>query len=49
VLTAKANLANINAQIAAKIASLTKDEHTLAWQVKLSTSDYISKADLDTA
>ncbi|MGO4910193.1 efflux RND transporter periplasmic adaptor subunit [Pseudorhodobacter sp. W20_MBD10_FR17] len=49
VLTAKANLANIKAQIAAKNASLVKAELTLARQVKLVTSDYVSKEDLDAA
>ncbi len=49
VLTAKANLANIKAQIAAKKASLIKAERTLARQTKLITSDYVSKEDLETA
>ncbi|MDX2483152.1 MAG: efflux RND transporter periplasmic adaptor subunit [Pseudodonghicola sp.] len=49
VLTAKANLANIKAQIAAKRASLIKAERTLARQTKLITSDYVSKEDLESA
>lgn len=49
VLTAKANLANIKAQIAAKSASLVKAELTLARQIKLITSDYVSKETLDAA
>ncbi|UYV38292.1 efflux RND transporter periplasmic adaptor subunit [Rhodobacteraceae bacterium D3-12] len=49
VLTARANLANIKAQIAAKNASLVKAELTLARQVKLITSDYVSKEALDAA
>lgn len=49
VLTAKANLANIKAQIAAKNASLVKADLTLARQIKLVTSNYVSKEDLDSA
>lgn len=49
VLTAKANLANIKAQIAAKNASLVKAKRTLARQIKLVTSDYVSKEDLEAA
>lgn len=49
VLTAKANLANIKAQIAAKNASLVKAEQTLARQLKLVTSDYVSKEVLEVA
>ncbi len=49
VLTAKANLANIKAQIAAKKASLVKAESTLERQLKLMTSDYVSQAALETA
>lgn len=49
VLTAKANLANIKAQIAAKNASLVKAEQTLARQLKLVTSDYVSKEALEVA
>ena len=49
VLTAKANLANIKAQIAAKNASLVKAKLTLDRQVKLTTSDYVSKEDLAAA
>ena len=49
VLTAKANLANIKAQIAAKNAGLIKAERVLERQTKLVTSNYISKEDLDTA
>lgn len=49
VLTAKANLANIKAQIAAKNASLVKAELILARQMKLITSDYVSKEDLEAA
>ncbi|ETX10225.1 hemolysin secretion protein D [Marinomonas ushuaiensis DSM 15871] len=49
VLTAKANLANIKAQIAAKNASLIKAKWTLDRQRKLTTSDYVSKEDLESA
>tara|TARA_R110002126_G_scaffold286859_1_gene439046 strand:+ start:4135 stop:5298 length:1164 start_codon:yes stop_codon:yes gene_type:complete len=49
VLTAKANLANIKAEIAAKKASLVKAEHVLERQIKLMTSDYVSTADLESA
>ncbi|WP_272007775.1 efflux RND transporter periplasmic adaptor subunit [Roseovarius sp. ZX-A-9] len=49
VLTAKANLANIKAQIAAKNASLVKAKRTLDRQIKLVTSDYVSKEDLEAA
>lgn len=49
VLTAKANLANIKAQIAGKNASLVKAELTLERQMKLITSDYVTKEDLDAA
>ena len=49
VLTAKASLANIEAQIAAKKASLVKAELTLDRQSKLVTSDYVSKEDLEAA
>ncbi|WP_295536834.1 efflux RND transporter periplasmic adaptor subunit [uncultured Thioclava sp.] len=49
VLTAKANLANIVAQIAAKKASLIKAELVLERQSKLITSDYVSKEDLEAA
>lgn len=49
VLTAKANLANIKAQIAAKNASLVKAKQTLARQLKLVASDYVSKEALDAA
>lgn len=49
VLTAKANLANIKAQIAAKNASLVKAEQTLARQLTLVTSDYVSKVALEAA
>lgn len=49
VLTAKANLANIKAEIAAKNASLVKAEHVLERQTKLMTSDYVSTADLESA
>lgn len=49
VLTAKANLANIKAQIAAKKASLIKAESALERQLKLVTSDYVSKEDLEAA
>lgn len=49
VLTAKANLANIKAQIAAKKASLVEAESTLERQLKLMKSDYVSQASLDTA
>ena len=49
VLTAKANLANTKALLAAKKASLIKANLTLARQKKLATSDYVSKEDLETA
>lgn len=49
VLMAKANLANIEALIAAKNASLIKANLTLARQTKLVTSDYVSKEALETA
>jgi macrolide-specific efflux system membrane fusion protein len=49
VLTAKASLANIEAQIAAKNASLIKAERVLERQLKLVTSDYVSKEDVDAA
>ncbi|WP_050526389.1 efflux RND transporter periplasmic adaptor subunit [Pseudorhodobacter aquimaris] len=49
VLTAKANLANIKAQIAAKNASLVKAKRSLDRQIKLTTSDYGSKEDLEAA
>lgn len=49
VLTAKANLANIKAQIAAKNASLVKAKWTLDRQKNLTTSDYASKEDLEAA
>jgi macrolide-specific efflux system membrane fusion protein len=49
VLTAKANLANIAAQIAAKKASLVKAQLVLERQTKLVTSDYVSKEDLEAA
>lgn len=49
VLTAKANLANIKAQIAAKNAGLVKAEQTLERQLKLVASDYVSKEALDAA
>ncbi|MCR8725884.1 efflux RND transporter periplasmic adaptor subunit [Frigidibacter sp. ROC022] len=49
VLTAKANLANIKAQIAAKNAGLVKAERVLERQMKLMTSDYVSKEDLESA
>ncbi|MEL0637019.1 efflux RND transporter periplasmic adaptor subunit [Marinomonas sp. TI.3.20] len=49
VLTAKANLANIKAQIAAKNASLIKAKRALDRQIKLTTSDYGSKEDLEAA
>ncbi|PCM46382.1 efflux RND transporter periplasmic adaptor subunit [Marinobacter sp. ANT_B65] len=47
VLTAKANQANIKAQIAAKNASLVKAKRSLDRQIKLTTSDYVSKEDLE--
>ncbi|WP_417808167.1 efflux RND transporter periplasmic adaptor subunit [Thioclava sp.] len=49
VLTAKANLANIKAQIAAKNASLVKAQLVLERQTKLVTSDYVSQEDLEAA
>ena len=49
VLTAKANLANIKAQIAGKKANLVKAENALERQSKLVTSDYVSKVDLEAA
>lgn len=49
VLTAKANLANIKAGIAAKNASVVKAELVLERQFKLVTSGYVSKEDLDAA
>jgi len=49
VLTAKANLANIKAQIAAKNASLVKAKLSLDRQIKLVASDYVSKEDLEAA
>ncbi len=49
VLTAKASLANIEAQIAAKKASLAKAELVLERQSKLVVSDYVSKEDLEAA
>lgn len=49
VLTAKANLANIEAQIAAKTAGLVKAEHILERQYKLVHSDYVSTQDVEAA
>lgn len=49
MLTAKANLANIKAQIAAKNASLVKAKLSLDRQIKLVASDYVSKEDLEAA
>ncbi|PTW46169.1 efflux RND transporter periplasmic adaptor subunit [Rhodovulum kholense] len=49
VLQAEADLANIMAQIAAKTASLTKDELTLNRQVKLAAQNYVSDGDVEAA
>ncbi|MBL3571293.1 hypothetical protein BV509_05925 [Rhodovulum sulfidophilum] len=49
VLQAEADLANILAQIAAKTASLKKDELTLNRQVRLAAQNYVSDGDVEAA